>query len=143
MTESKAKVETRQRVLIVENSPVMRKIIGDVFAPLPRMEVVGHAKDGVEALESIAQLQPDIVVMDIQMPRLSGLEVLKRLPPGQCRVIMLSAHADEFYVEKCRQLRADNFFDKLTDFHAFVDYVTWLAEAGKNSEAGSQKSGAK
>ena len=114
----------RSRVLIVENSPVMRKIINDVFTTLPRMEVVGQAVDGVEALDAIQRLQPDLLVMDIQMPRLSGLEVLKRMPKDRCRVIMLSAHADPFYVEKCRELRADHFFDKLTDFHGFVEFVS-------------------
>ena len=69
--------QRRSRVLIVENSPVMRKIINDVFTGLSRMEVVGLAGDGVEALEAIQRLQPDLLVMDIQMPRMGGLEVLK------------------------------------------------------------------
>jgi DNA-binding NarL/FixJ family response regulator len=116
----------RSRVLIVENSPVMRKIIQDVFETLPRMEVVGQAGDGVEALDAIQRLQPDLLVMDIQMPRMSGLEVLKRLPKEHCQVIMLSAHADPFYVQKCRELSADHFFDKLTDFHGFVELVSTL-----------------
>jgi len=102
----------------------MRKIITDVFTVLPRMEVVGEARDGIEALEAIHRLQPDLLVMDIQMPRMSGLEVLKRMPKDCCRVIMLSAHADPFYMEKCRELHADYFFDKLTDFHGFVEFVS-------------------
>ncbi len=113
-------------MLIVDNSPVMRKIINDVFTGLSRMEVVGLAGDGVEALEAIQRLQPDLLVMDIQMPRMSGLEVLNRMPKEHCRVIMLSAHADPFYVEKCRELHADHFFDKLTDFHGFVELVSGM-----------------
>jgi chemotaxis response regulator CheB len=113
----------RSRVLIVDNSPVMRKIINEVLVALPRMEVVGQAKDGMEALECIQQLQPDIVIMDIQMPRMSGLEALRKLPPGRCRVIMLSAAGEEIYVEKCRQLKAEHFFDKITGFQEFVECV--------------------
>ena len=121
--ESRAR---RARVLIVENSPVMRKIIGDVFASLPHMQVVGQARDGIEALEAIEHFHPDIVVMDIQMPRMSGLEVLMRIPKDSCRGIMLSAHADPFYVEKCQELHAHHFFDKLADFPRFVELVNSL-----------------
>jgi two-component system chemotaxis response regulator CheB len=118
--------ERRSRVLIVDNSPVMRKIISDVVGALPRLEIVGQAGDGIEALAAVEKLQPDILILDIQMPRMNGLEVLKRLPKDKCKVIMLSAHADEMYVEKCLELRASHFFDKLNDFPGFVELVTGL-----------------
>lgn len=116
----------RSRVVVVDNSPVLRKIIVEVLSALPRLEVVGQAGDGVEALAAVQKLQPDILILDIQMPRLNGLEVLKRLPKGGCRVIMLSAHADEMYIEKCRELHAPHFFDKLNDFPRFVEFVSGL-----------------
>lgn len=116
----------RTRVVVVENSSTLRKLIVDVFLGLPRMEVVGQARDGIEALDAITDLKPDLVVMDISMPRMNGLEVLKRLPGKSCRVIMLSAHADPYYVEKCRELHADQFFDKLAEFPRFVEFVSAL-----------------
>jgi len=61
--------------------------------------------------------------MDIQMPRMSGLEALRQIPPGRCRVIMLSAAADQWYMEKCRQLNAEQVFNKLTGFQEFVECV--------------------
>jgi YesN/AraC family two-component response regulator len=116
----------RSRVLIVDDSPVMSRMIKDVITGLPRMELVGQARDGVEALEAIQNLKPDLLVMDISMPRLSGLEVLKRMPKDNCCVIMLSAHADPYYVEKCREYHADHYFDRMTDFHDFVECVSGM-----------------
>ena len=113
----------RLRVLIVENSAVMRASLVDIFSALPGMEVVGEAKDGVEALEAIRELRPDVITLDIQMPRMSGVEVLRRIPKDSCQVIMLTAQADNLYLEKCRELNAHHFFDKITEFELFVDLV--------------------
>jgi chemotaxis response regulator CheB len=118
--------ERRSRVLVVDNSPVLRKIIVEVLTALPRLEVVGQAGDGLEALDAVQKLHPDILILDIQMPRMNGLEVLKRLPKDGCQVIMLTAHADEMYIEKCRELHARHFFDKLNDFPRFVEFVSGL-----------------
>jgi DNA-binding NarL/FixJ family response regulator len=123
MEETQAR---RSRVVVVDNSPVLRKIIVEVLAALPRLEVVGEAADGLEALDAVQKLRPDILIMDIQMPRMSGLEVLKRLPKDACQVIILSAHSDEMYIEKCRELHARHFFNKLNDFPRFVEYVSGL-----------------
>ena len=113
----------RLRVLIVENSAVLRASLRDIFSTLPGMEVVGEAKDGVEALEAIRELRPDVITLDIQMPRMSGVEVLRRIPKDSCQVIMLTAQADDIYLEKCRELNAHHFFDKITEFELFVDLV--------------------
>lgn len=116
--------KARLRVLIVENSAVLRASLQDVFSTLPGMEVVGEARDGVEALEAIRDLHPDVVTLDIQMPRMGGMEVLRRIPKDSCQVIMLTAQSDELYLEKCRELNAHHFFDKITEFERFVELVT-------------------
>lgn len=67
------------RVLVVDDSAFMRKVIGDFLKAEPGIEVVGTARDGVEALEKVAALAPDVVTLDVEMPRLNGLETLERL----------------------------------------------------------------
>ena len=96
--------ERALRVLATDDSSVMRGIMHRIFqkheedrlSELPRMELCGLARDGVECLEAVTLLKPDVLVLDLEMPRLNGLEVLERLRierPG-LPVIMCSAHTE-------------------------------------------------
>lgn len=66
--------EKKIRVLIVDDSTFMRKVLEEIISSDPRMEVVGQARDGREAVAMSASLQPDVITMDINMPRMDGLE---------------------------------------------------------------------
>ena len=59
----------KTRVLVVDDSAFMRKVISDMIAEDPAFEVVGTARDGLEALQKVAKLQPDLVTLDVEMPR--------------------------------------------------------------------------
>lgn len=65
------------RVLIVDDTIVYRKIVNDVLSGLPNVEVVGSAHNGKAAITKIASLKPDLLTLDIEMPEINGLEVLK------------------------------------------------------------------
>lgn len=81
------------RVLVVDDSFFMRKIISEIISAEPDLEVIDKAKDGREALEKILTLKPDVVTMDVNIPGLDGIEVLKEVMLKQpTRVIMLSAY---------------------------------------------------
>jgi two-component system chemotaxis response regulator CheB len=84
------------KVFIVEDSILMQKIIEDILSSDPQIEVIGTTKLGKEALIKIPQLQPDIVTLDINLPDISGIDVLKELM-NVCpvRVIMLSAYTQK------------------------------------------------
>lgn len=103
----------------------MRQNLVDLFSELPQMEVVGTARDGEEAIESVQLLKPDVLILDIHMPLRNGLDVLRAIRKGKshCTVIVLTKLADDFYREKCRKLKADYFFDKLNGFDQFVDLL--------------------
>ncbi|MCE9608341.1 MAG: chemotaxis response regulator protein-glutamate methylesterase [Planctomycetia bacterium] len=80
------------RVMVVDDSRVIRELIGDGLAAHPDLIVVGSCADGIEALASLEALRPDVVTLDLQMPRMDGLETLDRLLT--CRptpVIVVSA----------------------------------------------------
>jgi two-component system, chemotaxis family, protein-glutamate methylesterase/glutaminase len=84
------------RVLVVDDSMLFRKVVRDVLAEAPGVEVVGTAADGRAALQKIEQLRPDAVTLDLEMPEIDGLAVLRQLkehpnPPG---VIVVSALSD-------------------------------------------------
>lgn len=80
------------KVLVVDDTIVYRKIVGDVLKAIPGVEVVGTANNGKIALSKIKTLKPDLVTLDIEMPEMSGIEVLEELGrhPSPPKVIMLS-----------------------------------------------------
>ena len=67
------------RVLVVDDSPLVRQILVDMLRKEPDIDVVGYARDGEEALLRIAELNPDVVTLDVEMPRLDGLGCLREL----------------------------------------------------------------
>ena len=92
------------RVLVADDSAVMRGILRTLFAAheqkqpagAPALELCGLVKDGVECLAAVLKLRPDVVVLDLEMPRMHGLDVLERMridEPG-LPVIMCSAYTD-------------------------------------------------
>jgi two-component system, chemotaxis family, protein-glutamate methylesterase/glutaminase len=84
------------RVLIADDSAVMRAALSRVVESAPAMQVCGTARHGLEALEKVRQLRPDVVTLDVEMPVINGLEVLKRIMREFPRpVIMVSALTQE------------------------------------------------
>jgi two-component system, chemotaxis family, protein-glutamate methylesterase/glutaminase len=79
------------RVLVVDDSAFARKVVREVLSQQPDLEIIAIARDGAEALELIAQLQPDVVTLDLVMPTIDGLGVLSALPAtGGPRVVVVS-----------------------------------------------------
>jgi len=107
------------RVLIVDDSLFIRTIVRDLLRSDPDIEVVGTAVNGVDALKKIAELAPDVVTLDIEMPRMNGLETLEALQQmaKRPRVIMLSTltsrHAE--MTHQALRLGADDFMLKPRD----------------------------
>jgi len=110
------------RVLIVDDSDNIRSMLVRLCAGLPKLEVVGEAKDGLEALEAIQKLKPDVVTLDIRMPKLNGLQVLKSLREGESKpiIIMLTGVTEEIYRQKCFEFGAKHVFAKGTELDEIV-----------------------
>ncbi len=84
------------RVLVVDDSAFMRKALTKMLEGDPQIEVVGIARDGIEALEKVAELDPDLVTLDVEMPKMDGLEALGRIMAERPRpVLMVSSLTDE------------------------------------------------
>jgi two-component system chemotaxis response regulator CheB len=105
----------RIRVLVVDDSAFVRKAVGRMLATADDIEVVGYAKDGEEGLELARQLKPDVVTLDVRMPRLGGLETLERLMAEQpLPVLLMSTLTQEGAEVTLRglELGAMEFVDK-------------------------------
>lgn len=115
----------KTRVLIVDDSAMLREGLTNLCELQSELEVVGTAGDGVEALEAIRNLKPDVVSLDIRMPRMSGIEVLRAIQRDQltCTPIVLCGMADEFFRRKCIALGARYVFDKGTELEKFLQVL--------------------
>ena len=102
------------RVLLADDHAILRKGIALLIGAQPDMEVVGEAKNGREAAEVTRQLKPDVVVMDISMPELNGIEgtrqICDELP--QTKVLALSMHKDSVYVREILRAGARGYLLK-------------------------------
>jgi two-component system chemotaxis response regulator CheB len=86
----------RVRVLVVDDSALMRRLLSDLLGSSPEIEVVGTARDGREAVIQAARLKPDVITLDVEMPEVSGLEALPMLLAAhEAPVIMVSALTQE------------------------------------------------
>lgn len=98
------------KVVVVDDSPFMRKIISDLIEKDPAFQVVGTAVNGWEALIKITELKPDIVTMDVEMPEMNGLEALKAImTDNPLPVIMLSGINEEGMRETILALESGAF----------------------------------
>jgi len=79
------------KALIVDDEPIARRVLREGLEAFPEVHVVGEAGDGKEALQRIAKLQPDLVFLDLQMPVLSGLEVVRHLAPPLPVIVIVTA----------------------------------------------------
>jgi len=116
----------KTRVLIVDDAVIIRRLLTDCLSSEPDIEVVGHAANGLIALERLEQLRPDVVTLDIEMPEMSGIETLieirKRAPT--LPVIMFSSHSENGAVATLDALA-----------HGASDYVTKPANVRDVTEA--------
>ena len=84
----------KKSVLVVDDSMIMRTLIKDIISADPDLQIVGDAPDGAAALEKVKQLKPDLVLLDIEMPKMDGIECLKRLKlMSPAKVIIISSIA--------------------------------------------------
>jgi two-component system LytT family response regulator/two-component system response regulator LytT len=86
------------RTLIVDDEPVAREVLRDELAALSGVEIVGEAANGNDALRDIARLQPDLVFLDLQMPRMGGFDVIRSLPSGVQPVIIIVTAYDQYAI---------------------------------------------
>src|SRR5260370_26087524 len=83
------------RTLIVDDEPLARQGVRVFLADESDVEVVGESADGAEAVKMIGQLRPQLVILDVQMPRLNGFKVLEALPADQMPIVIFTTAHDE------------------------------------------------
>lgn len=111
-------METRISVLLVENHAIVRQGLRRLLEDRG-VDVVGEAEDGREGIRMAGELNPDVVVMDISLPRLGGIEATRRVRKAhpEIKVIMLTIHDEESYIYKSLDAGANGYMvkEKATD----------------------------
>ncbi|KQU66515.1 response regulator transcription factor [Phycicoccus sp. Root101] len=123
------------RVVLVDDDPLVRAGLGMILGGAPDIEVVGEAGDGVEAVATVGTTQPDVVLMDLRMPRRDGLEATRLVVAGQAgsarltptRVIVLTTFDTDDMVVSALRVGASGFLLKDTPPQRIVDAIRSVA----------------
>ncbi len=122
-------METGIRILAVDPNREFCRQLSELVAAEGDMEIIGTAADGMEALERAAELQPDLMLLELVLPKLDGLEVLRRLRErgSLCRVIVLSGFVNSKVIAECSDCGADYFIPKPCDVQALIARIRQLS----------------
>ena len=101
-------------VVLADDHALVRAGIRQFLARGKDIEIVGEAADGLEAVDLVRRLEPDVTLMDISMPEITGVEATRRIKAArpQARVLVLTAYDDEFYVGALSRAGADGYILK-------------------------------
>ncbi len=122
-------INKRTRILLADDHTVVRKGIRMILSAQPDLEVVAEAKNGLEAVTETERTQPDVVIMDVNMESLNGIEAARRIAEvsPRTRVLALSMHRDAVYVREMLRAGAKGYLVKDADDDALLDAVRAVA----------------
>jgi DNA-binding NarL/FixJ family response regulator len=106
-------------ILLAEDHQVVREGIRNLLKLERDFEVIGEAENGREAVSFASKLHPDVIVMDISMPLISGLEATRQImiAAPNTRILVLSSHNDDAYIDQAKRNGGAGYLIKQTDIH--------------------------
>jgi DNA-binding NarL/FixJ family response regulator len=124
---------TKVRVLIAEDHATVREGLKLIIGAQPDIEVIGDAEDGRTAIELAQELQPDIVLMDISMPKLNGLKATAKLKEccPEVHVLALTRHTDDGYLQQILRAGASGYVLKQSPPSELLHAIRAVARGGK------------
>jgi DNA-binding NarL/FixJ family response regulator len=129
---------TKMRVVIADDSNLIQERLQELIIGYKRAEIVGTFKNGTDTLNALRTLKPDLAIVDIVMPGISGLEVLKaiRKENKTMTFIIFTFHSSDYYRQMAIQDGADYFFSKVDEFEkvAVVMAAMLINEKNKSKD---------
>lgn len=122
------------RVVLADDHSVVRKGVREFLEEEPDIDVIGEASDGLQAVELATELQPDVIVMDIKMPQLSGVDATKRIRSAapKVRVLALTAYDDDPYIFGLLEAGASGYVLKTAESSELIRAIRAVA-AGQSA----------
>jgi DNA-binding NarL/FixJ family response regulator len=104
-------MDSKKQIFIVEDHRLFREGLKAMLSPNPEYEIAGEAEDGLEAVRLIRKTKPDLVLLDLSMPRVSGFSVLREIKAAmpEVKILVLSIHESDEYVLQAFEAKADGY----------------------------------
>lgn len=117
------------RLVLADDHAVVRSGTRELLEQQPDLKIVGEASDGEEAVELAQELEPDVVVMDVRMPKVNGVEATRRIKAAlpDVRILVLTAHDDDEYVFALLQAGANGYLLKTAEIDELVRAIRTVA----------------
>jgi len=136
MSDEPAGIKARQKVLIVDDNAQNLELLEVYMEGLPEVDVV-TATNGLEALARVSEAQPDLILLDIMMPKMSGFEVCKRLKSDPATrditIVMVTALNETGDLERAAECGSDDYLTKPIDRKLLLDLVRRLLNSRSRS----------
>lgn len=118
------------RVLVVDDAPSIRALLRSTL-PLHGFEIVAEAARAVEGIELARSEQPDVIVLDVQMPHVNGVDAIAPMKAGapNARILIYSSHDEHYMRDEALKNGADAYFDKLAPISQMADEMHRLVDS--------------
>jgi len=118
------------KIVIADDSLVFREKIKDLVMLNKKVTIVDEARNGIEAIQLVHEKEPDLLILDIQMPEMNGIKVLEALKKNKhkTKICVFTNYPYPQYQKRCIQEGADYFFDKNIDFQEVKNLIVQLAQ---------------
>lgn len=120
------------RIVLADDHAVLRAGLKSLLSAQPDLEVVGEAGDGIDCISLVTDLDPDVIVLDINMPRCGGLEALPAIREAspECKVLVLTMHDDPAYLRSVLKAGGSGFLLKQSAAEELLSAIRWVAGGG-------------
>ncbi|WP_144153951.1 response regulator transcription factor [Paraburkholderia sp. BCC1885] len=117
-----------KRIVIVDDHPLIRAVVSQLLCTDPELEIIGEAEDGSEGLELILSTAPDLVIIDLELPKIDGLTVIRhvRKVNQKIRIFVLSAKPEHLMAPHARLAGANGYFGKVRNVNELLPAVKSL-----------------